>query len=618
VLTLSKSLMIRSNFAKFAWFLLAYNLVVTVWGAFVRASFSGDGCGQHWPDCGGHLVTIAGSGKPLIEHLHRISTEIDGFLILGLALWACLGFAKGSIVKRSSLVALGLTGVEALIGRHLVVNHLVATNASPERAIWISMHLISIFMLLGSLGLTALWASGLKPPVLRGQGAIGWALGFGFLGVVVLGISGAMTALSDTLFKAASLSQALQQDFSATAHFLVRLRPLHPLIAVSVGIYAILISGLLTHLRPSGEVKRLSQWMGGLFLLQLALGTLDLLSLAPIWMQLIHVFFSELLWISLVLLAASAFAQDVPRTEVVEETFSAVTEGPRTVVSVLKQYVVLTKPKVISLLLFTTITAMFMAARGWPGFWLLLAVTVGGYMSAGAANTINMVIDRDIDGTMKRTASRPTVTQDITSRNALLFGLALEVGSFTILWSAANLLCAMLALAGLAFYVVVYTLILKRRTWQNIVIGGAAGSFPPLVGWAAVTNDISPLAWYLFAIIFVWTPVHFWALALMIKEDYARAGVPMLPVVRGERATVIQILFYAVLTAAVSIMPMLQPHVNWAFLAVACALNAVLLLRALQLFMKTERPQAVSLYKFSMLYLALLFLAIAIERAQTL
>ena len=298
-------------------------------------------------------------------------------------------------------------------------------------------------------------------------------------------------------------------------------------------------------------------------------------------------------------------------TTVIEDTRKGGDESPH---SIIKDYISLTKPKVISLLLFTTLTAMFAAARGWPGFWLLIAVAVGGYMSAGAANTINMVIDRDIDKAMKRTSKRPTVTQHISSRNALLFGLALELGSFTILWSCANLLSAMLALAGLAFYVVIYTLILKRRTWQNIVIGGAAGSFPPLVGWAAVTNQISPLAWYLFAIIFVWTPVHFWALALMIKEDYARAGVPMLPVVRGDRVTVIQILLYAVLTAVVSLMPVLQPHVGWAYLGVAVVLNTVLLVRCLQLYFANDRPHAVRLYKYSMVYLALLFLAFAIER----
>jgi protoheme IX farnesyltransferase len=278
---------------------------------------------------------------------------------------------------------------------------------------------------------------------------------------------------------------------------------------------------------------------------------------------------------------------------------------------------------VISLLLFTTLMAMWIAAGGGPGpgLGLYLAVALGFYMAAGAANAINMVLERDLDLRMGRTAKRPTVTQAIRPRAALQFAFLLTVGSFALLWWAANLLSAMLALAGLAFYVVVYTLLLKRRTWCNIVIGGAAGSFPPLVGWAAVTGDLSPLAWCLFGIIFLWTPVHFWALALMLKEEYARAGVPMLPVVRGERATVFQIACYAVLTVLISALPFLlhgkdgQSAVGGFYLGMVALLGALLLVRSAQLYRQPDRPRALSLFKYSMVYLALLFLAMAVDRA---
>lgn len=249
-----------------------------------------------------------------------------------------------------------------------------------------------------------------------------------------------------------------------------------------------------------------------------------------------------------------------------------------------------------------------------------MACMVGGYMAAGAANAINMVVDRDIDGSMKRTSKRPTVTQTISSTNALLFAFGLAALSFLVLWTGANLLAAMLSLAGLAFYVVVYTLMLKRRTWHNIVIGGAAGAFPPLVGWTAYTGQLTPLAWILFGIIFVWTPVHFWALALMIKDDYAKANVPMLPVVHGERATTIQIVLYAVVTAVVSVLPVFfppqsGPYVAQTYLVVALLLNVLLLVRSVQLFLQTDRPHALKLYKFSMVYLAILFLVFAIDCA---
>ena len=280
-----------------------------------------------------------------------------------------------------------------------------------------------------------------------------------------------------------------------------------------------------------------------------------------------------------------------------------------------RDYLALTKPKVISLLLFTTLTAMFMAARGWPGAGLLLAVFVGGYMSAGAAGVFNMIIDRDIDLRMARTANRPTSSGKIDTRSALVFGLALAVLSFALLWTAANLLAALLSLAGLLTYVFVYTLLLKRRTWHNIVIGGAAGCFPPLVGWAAVTGDLNLFAWYLFAIVFFWTPVHFWALALMIKDDYAKVGVPMLPVVHGDKLTVIQIGLYAVLTVVLSLQPGLFGEVSWLYLLVALFSGALLLRGAWRLYRRTERATAVALYTYSMLYLAILFLAAALDRS---
>ena len=206
-----------------------------------------------------------------------------------------------------------------------------------------------------------------------------------------------------------------------------------------------------------------------------------------------------------------------------------------------RDYLALTKPKVISLLLLTTLTAMFMAARGWPGLTLLLVVALAGYASAGSAGVFNMVIDRDIDLRMKRTAGRPTSSGLISMRDAAAFGAVLQLASFLALWVFASPLSAWLSLAGFLTYVLVYTLWLKRRTWHNIVLGGAAGCFPPLVGWAAVTGNLNLFAWFLFAIIFFWTPAHFWALALMIKEEYREVGIPMLPVVHGDRLTVAQV-----------------------------------------------------------------------------
>jgi heme o synthase len=286
-----------------------------------------------------------------------------------------------------------------------------------------------------------------------------------------------------------------------------------------------------------------------------------------------------------------------------------------------RDYLTLTKPRVISLLLLTTVGAMFIAAEGFPGWIPLLGLLVGGYMSAGAAGTYNMVYDADVDGRMRRTATRPTVTRVVPARDALRFGIALTIASFVIIWASSNLLAALLSWAGIAFYMLIYTMWLKRSTWQNIVIGGAAGAIPPLVGWAAVTGDLSLLAWCLFALIFVWTPVHFWALALMIKDDYEAVGIPMAPSIIGERATVMQMVMYAGLTITLTVIPFALNEFSLAYFVAALALNLVLALRMLRLVQvarsgaRIDRTVALPVYKYSMLYLALLFLSMALDRA---
>ncbi|GAA4020552.1 heme o synthase [Deinococcus rubellus] len=285
-----------------------------------------------------------------------------------------------------------------------------------------------------------------------------------------------------------------------------------------------------------------------------------------------------------------------------------------------RDYLSLTKPKVISLLLWTTLAAMFMAARGWPGLWPLLLVGVCGFMSAGSAGVFNMIIDRDIDLKMARTAKRPTTSGLISSRSAFIFGLSLQVISFVALWAWASPVAALMSLAGFVTYVFVYTMWLKRTTWHNIVLGGAAGAFPPLVGWAAVTGDLNLFAWFLFAIIFFWTPVHFWALALMIKDEYRAVGIPMLPVVHGDRLTVEQIFLYAIYTLVLSLMPLLLREVSWIYGVSALLLGSWQLWLAWKLRIhvvagrKIERKVTLPLYLFSMLYLALLFLAAALDR----
>jgi len=281
--------------------------------------------------------------------------------------------------------------------------------------------------------------------------------------------------------------------------------------------------------------------------------------------------------------------------------------------AVLRDYATLTKPKVQSLLLFITVTTMYVAGDPSPG--LVFLTCLGGALSAGGAGAINHAVDRDIDRTMARTADRPVASGRISPAAAVGFGAALGLSSFLLLSLAVNPLAAALSLCGFFGYVFVYTLWLKPRTPQNIVLGGAAGAMPPLVGWAAATGALSLQALWPFAIVFFWTPPHFWALSLLISDDYARTGVPMLPVVRGETTTRHQIVFYALLLVAVTIGPVITGLFGTAYLIAALALGAGFVGLALVLLAHPSRPAARRLYLSSLAYLALLFVAMALDRA---
>ena len=281
--------------------------------------------------------------------------------------------------------------------------------------------------------------------------------------------------------------------------------------------------------------------------------------------------------------------------------------------SLVRDLVALTKPRIISLLLVTTIGPMFVA--GHPSWPLVLAVFVGGYLMAGGANAVNMYMDRDIDDRMSRTRLRPIPSGRMQPREVLAFGVLLSTTATWLLAHAANVLTAALALAGFYFYVFVYTRWLKRSTPQNIVIGGAAGAFPPLVGWAAVTNRIDLLAIYLFLIIFYWTPPHFWALALLKQKDYDRAGVPMAPLVWGERETKRQMLWYTLILIPLTLLPYTFGVLGPIYLASAAVLGGLFLVDVVRVMRTTEwNKPAWRLYKFSLLYLALLFAAMVVDR----
>jgi protoheme IX farnesyltransferase len=285
---------------------------------------------------------------------------------------------------------------------------------------------------------------------------------------------------------------------------------------------------------------------------------------------------------------------------------------------VFKGYLALTKPRIIELLLITTVPTMIVAANGWPKAWLIVATLIGGTLAAGGANAFNMVIDRDIDALMERTKRRPLVTGVMSARSAALFAVALEIVAFAVLALWVNVLSAGLALSATAFYVVVYTLILKRRSKQNIVIGGAAGAVPVLVGWAAVTNSLGWTPVLLFLVIFLWTPPHFWALAVRYRDDYHAANVPMMPVVASLRRTTLEILIYSVVLWALTLLIGSSAHLGWIYAISATVLGAMFSFYALRLYRharndKADVAEAMKLFHFSITYLSALFILMAVD-----
>ena len=285
----------------------------------------------------------------------------------------------------------------------------------------------------------------------------------------------------------------------------------------------------------------------------------------------------------------------------------------RPLLATIGAYVRLTKPRVIELLLVTAVPPMILAQGGMPSLWLIAAVVLGGAMAAGGANTINCWIERDRDQLMRRTSRRPLPRGEIVPARALAFGIVLNVAAFVLLAAAANLLAAALTISATLFYVFVYTIWLKPRTTQNIVIGGAAGAVPVLVGWAAVRNDVAAPAVLLFAVVFCWTPAHFWALAMKYRDDYAAAGVPMLPVVEGVEATTRQIANYAMLTVACTFAVTLTGYVGRLYAAAVFVLGVMFVARAFALVRDPTPARAIRFFAWSNVYLMLVFVAVAVD-----
>ena len=585
---------------------LAGGLIVL--GGIVRITGSGMGCGDHWPRCNGEWFPPLDL-PTLIEISHRWAAAVVSILtaaVAGVAVWRHRGERQ---LTRPAVGALLLLVAQVLLG---------ALTVKLELPPWVVIvHLANAMLLLGLLVVTAMRAApgGLPDRPSQRHAAHPLVHATAGLGVIVI-LLGAKVAN----FNAGLVCRGFPLCADAgllpppvplgTTHWLHRVLAF-AFLACGIALFAQLRGRTDPAVAP---LRHTAAWLVGLTVLQIAVAAAMVLGMLPPGLRALHLLVGTGIWVTLVALVVRSSRTPASDPAAAASTASTATTAPHP--SLARDFVTLTKPRIISLLLVTTIAPMFITDRGLPPFDLVLWVAIGGYLMAGGANAINMWFDRDIDQVMTRTRTRPIASGRISPAVGLTFGISLGAAAFAIFWFMANPLAAWLALGGLLFYVFVYTIWLKRTTPQNIVIGGAAGAFPPLVGWAAVTGGLDLAALYLFAIIFYWTPPHFWALALIKRREYARAGIPMMPVVRSEQRTKVEMLIYSLLLVPLTIMPSVFGALG-PFYGVAAALlggrlvwDAVRVLRE-----RTVGPAAWRMYKYSLLYLALLFVAMGVDRA---
>jgi len=585
-----------TRFRRLAVATTAATFVLIAVGGLVRATDSGLGC-PDWPRCFGRLVPPT-ELHAWIEHSHRLVAAAVVVLValLAVAAWRG-GQPRGVRLAAAAAVVVVLT--QALIGAVVVWWRLEAES--------VTLHLgtaLALVALLEYVAFRARWPAGDRR---RAGGR-----GFVRLAAAGAGLTYLQMLVGSTVSgHHAGLAYPLDVLLPGLGPAVARIQLAHRALAVLVA--ALLLATWLVARRTQRAhptVTRLAGYAAGLVLVQVALGAANVANRLSALTVVPHLIVGRLLWGTMfaLVLHADRFAGTAGRDPAEPEPLPA-----RSARQSIGAYFLLTKPRIIELLLVTTVPTMFIAERGVPSPWLVAATLFGGALSAASANVINCYLDRDIDALMRRTARRPLPAQRVDPLDALRFGLVLGVAGFAWLWATVNLLSAVLATAAILFYVFVYTLGLKRRSTQNIVIGGAAGAVPVLVGWAAVTGRVELPALVLFAIIFYWTPPHFWALALRYKDDYAAAGVPMLPVVRGATETSNQILYYTVLLVTVTLLLYPAGRMGVVYLAAAVALGAAFIWRALALRRDLSSRRAIRLFSFSNQYLALLFLAMAVD-----
>jgi protoheme IX farnesyltransferase len=584
-------------------------------GGLVRATDSGLGC-PGWPTCYGRWIPPA-NHHAIIEWTHRLLASLVSFGVIATCVVAVLFYRRDRRTVALGLAIVPLVFAQALLGAYVVKHKLEAWTVVAHLGLGMGFAATLIFLTVHltttsrgkaaprTLTLLAAAAAGVFVQLLLGSWVTGQEAGLAFKDWPLYG--------GRFVPNLGRQTAALQFAHRTWAYLLVAL-----VIAVAV------------HVRrryPAGDpVRRLTTAAAALVLVQVGLGVLNIATRLNSIVVTAHLGVATLIWGSLVTALAVALRRAPAELSVKTgpigpvSTVSSQGEAPArlSVRDKVSAYIALTKPRIIELLLVTTVPTMVVAQRGLPSGWLIVATLVGGSLAAGGANAINMFVDRDIDKLMKRTAKRPLVTGAIEPTNALVFAVTLEVLAFVELWVLVNLLSAALAVSATLFYVFVYTLWLKRRSTSNIVIGGAAGAVPVLVGWSAVTGSLGVAPLVLFGIIFVWTPPHFWALAIKYRDDYAAADVPMLPAVASFSRTARQILFYTVALWIASLAFADVGRMGLIYVVAAVVLGGVFLAGAVQLA-RQRTPEAsnrwaMRLFSYSISYVTLLFGSMALDQ----
>ena len=637
-----------TSFQKLALITIVAVYVMIVIGVIVRSTGSGLGCGD-WPLCRGAIIPAldgpnAWDRADWIESIHRWWGVIVGFLVLGLGIQAWRVHRATRSIVAASVVVILLTGFQAWLGKWTVESGNSNESVSAHLAASMLILAAAIFVFVRSRYPVEL-------PKPGGSQRITLIVAFASASVFVLMLFGSNVTVNaaslvfpDWPLFDGQLIPTWHEDPAAAQlqihHFA------HRIVAAIVGLimlWATVVTwrearGAAADETRATAANRLFGLVGtaaALFVVQVVVGAFQIWTTLAAWAVSAHLALGGAIWG--LMAAATLFAwydarsAELPAIEEPIDEVHAAAAPPDSAGATTSQavplrdtvlaYIALTKPRIIELLLVTTVPAMVLAWRFVEGMgpaefaWLVVATLIGGTLAAGAANSINNYVDRDIDMLMVRTQRRPLPAHAIAPQDALLFGLILTVVSFAWLAFATNLVAAFLSLLAIGFYVIVYTLLLKRTTPQNIVIGGAAGAMPPLIGWAAVTGDIALPALFLFAIVFYWTPPHFWALALRIRGDYEAAAVPMLPVTHGVRETTHQIALYTVLMVALTLVFFAVAQMGLLFLAGALVLGAMFLFQALAMAREGTDARALKIYRFSITYLTALFALIILDVA---